>query len=428
MVKKFVVPLGGFYPGEAAIDVAVALARRIEGTVELLTVTPEGTETEERAALETIANRHAGVTIPRVVTDEGGITQAILHETDDPETMICVESAGRGALTELVEGSPSEDLIRGSRFPLVVVGPMAALRPEATDLAVALDGGSDAEAILPHAQALAEQLGLSLFLVQVVDPTPAARDETQPMAAYESNYLIGVARRLAPTKRAVNWDVLHGNDIIESLADFSRRPNVAMIAMATHGPRPLDRMLLGGVTFKLIKSTACPLLVWHPTLEEPRAITYRPDSGNASVRPLRRVVVGVGPGTPQAVVEWASEAAVARGAQLQIIHAWQYPYVVSTHGVVPPVGAPEGRDAQIDTVVARAAEVALRTDRELPVEVIVTTTSFPVEALLAASDGADLLVVGRHDQSALERFVMGSVSEACARRARCAVAVVPNMP
>jgi nucleotide-binding universal stress UspA family protein len=44
----------------------------------------------------------------------------------------------------------------------------------------------------------------------------------------------------------------------------------------------------------------------------------------------------------------------------------------------------------------------------------------------AAQWGADLIVVGAHGRSAIERFLLGSVSEAVARHAGCSVEIVRN--
>ena len=426
MIKKVVVPLGGFYPGEGSIELAHEFALRMGATVELLTVATEGTEQAELEALVDIADRHGGVATARVATERDSVAQTIVEETDDADTLVCVVSAGHNAMTVLIEGSPSEELVRSSRQPLVVVGPHATVRRTGTQLAVALDGTAEAEAILPHAQSLAAQLGLSLLLVQVVPPTGPSEASGPPAAAYESNYLINVAHRLDPTRRLVNWDTLHDDNVARALSDLSRRDDIAMIALATHGLHAIDRILLGATTFKLIKTAECPLYTWHPHTEDRRSITYRPAAYQDASKRAGKVVVGVSGTTSAAVIEWASNEAVSRNARLEIVHCWQYPYVVSMHGEVVPMATIEDRDEQIDRVVGRAAEVALAIDRDLPVDVVVTTTSFPIEALVDASDGAELLVVGRHEQSAVERFMLGSVSAACVRRSTCPVAVVPT--
>ena len=72
---------------------------------------------------------------------------------------------------------------------------------------------------------------------------------------------------------------------------------------------------------------------------------------------------------------------------------------------------------------ARAAAAALQ-DRGAPVTACVRQQA-PAEAILeqAREDGAELIVVGSHGMGAVERFLLGSVSERVARYAHCSVMV-----
>lgn len=48
----------------------------------------------------------------------------------------------------------------------------------------------------------------------------------------------------------------------------------------------------------------------------------------------------------------------------------------------------------------------------------------PAKALLEASKDADLLVVGSRGHGGVSGFLLGSVSQQCARHANCPVAIV----
>ena len=52
----------------------------------------------------------------------------------------------------------------------------------------------------------------------------------------------------------------------------------------------------------------------------------------------------------------------------------------------------------------------------------------PADALLKASAGCDLIVVGSHGRRGFDRLVMGSVAEAVARRATTSVLIVRPAP
>lgn len=138
------------------------------------------------------------------------------------------------------------------------------------------------------------------------------------------------------------------------------------------------------------------------------------------------VVVGVdGSGNASAALRWALDDARTHRRR---VHA------VLCYG--------EGGSHRHPTIPSMAAEQAERAERRLAViidtvasagdadvittEVVAVTTGGVDEALLAAAEGADLLVVGRSGKGRALRFALGSVSSRCVERATCPVVVVPD--
>ena len=86
-------------------------------------------------------------------------------------------------------------------------------------------------------------------------------------------------------------------------------------------------------------------------------------------------------------------------------------------------GAPEAARAAVEKAAAK-----LRSDegsRQLNVTAEILSGS-PKAVILEEAEafGADLIVVGSHGHGALERFLLGSVSQAVALHARCSVEIV----
>ncbi|MGC0400500.1 nucleotide-binding universal stress UspA family protein [Streptomyces sp. SAI-126] len=120
----------------------------------------------------------------------------------------------------------------------------------------------------------------------------------------------------------------------------------------------------------------------------------------------RHVAVGID-GSPEslAAAHWAAREALRRGAELQLVHAWQ------VH-VRPPANVPMGMTergwakqilAEASNSV-RAAHPALSiADRQVQ--------ESPVAALLEAAERADLLVLGSRGLSGVAGFLLGSVSQ-----------------
>lgn len=151
--------------------------------------------------------------------------------------------------------------------------------------------------------------------------------------------------------------------------------------------------------------------------EIPQVIRFaRPDGG---------VVVGDdGSEDAAQAVRYAFEEARRRGSVLHVLRAWS---IMST---ARPADVPAGFAATMQEYeeAARAEEAArishlLGTDLDVKVE-IHCVHSPAVQALLVASETADVLVVGSRGLGGFRSLVLGSVAEQCIRHASSPVVVV----
>lgn len=134
----------------------------------------------------------------------------------------------------------------------------------------------------------------------------------------------------------------------------------------------------------------------------------------------RRVVVGVdGSEGSQRALDWAAGEAARLGAVLEIHAAYGSGYVFLTPGDVKHV---------LDEILEKAtAQVAA-------VEPGLTTRGFghdgsAVAALVEATRGAELLVIGSRGLGGFRGLLLGSVSQQCALHAHCPVLIVrPTEP
>jgi nucleotide-binding universal stress UspA family protein len=137
-----------------------------------------------------------------------------------------------------------------------------------------------------------------------------------------------------------------------------------------------------------------------------------------------RIVVGVDSGNPEeadAALRFALDEAELRGADLDVVHAWTAPYVGPRTGVtVPRAELEHDASRSLDESLLRVLE-----GRQLHVPINARLVEAgPVEALVQAGEGADLLVVGCRGRGALASLVLGSVSRQVLRAAPCPVTVV----
>ncbi len=143
------------------------------------------------------------------------------------------------------------------------------------------------------------------------------------------------------------------------------------------------------------------------------------------VRPEGGVVVGDDGSEGAAhAVRFALEEARRRGTGLHVIRAWS---IMSTSR---PADVPAGFAASLAEYEAAAmAQEAARVDhllgedKDVPVEVH-CVHSPASEALIAASETADVIVVGSRGLGGFRSLVLGSVAEQCIRHASGPVIVV----
>lgn len=142
-----------------------------------------------------------------------------------------------------------------------------------------------------------------------------------------------------------------------------------------------------------------------------------------------RIVVGVdGSQGSKAALEWAVGEAQVRASSVHILVVWQYPRATSASAW--GLGMDPSPDVQ-DAVAAASAEVASRLGLTASAQGDAATTweaieGNPARALLAASEDADLLVVGSRGHGAFVGALLGSVSHQVVAHARCPVVVVPH--
>lgn len=112
---------------------------------------------------------------------------------------------------------------------------------------------------------------------------------------------------------------------------------------------------------------------------------------------------------------WAAQEARVRGAQLQVVYSTFYrPELLQSYE-----GVAADEQGILDRAVARAKTL------EPTLDVVgYQAGPPPARALLEASAGADLLVVGVRGLGGFQELLLGSVSQQCARHAPCPVAIV----
>lgn len=132
------------------------------------------------------------------------------------------------------------------------------------------------------------------------------------------------------------------------------------------------------------------------------------------------IVVGVDGSEPsKAALDWAIRQARLTGAEVLAVTAWAYPAGYGYPLILPPI---QWKRVATRVVTAAISEVAAGTgDVAVRHEVVKGSAA---HALLAASAGADLLVIGNRSHGGLAGALVGSAGQQCVRHATCPVAVI----
>lgn len=135
------------------------------------------------------------------------------------------------------------------------------------------------------------------------------------------------------------------------------------------------------------------------------------------------VVVGVdGSDCSRDALRFAVGEAQMRGAHLRIVSAWAVPSMAYSGGFAANVD-PDMFRKNMEGESARAVAFAREIAPGLEIEAT-TPNAQSAAALLAASEGAELLVVGSRGHGGFTRLLLGSVSEQLAHHAECPLAIV----
>lgn len=135
------------------------------------------------------------------------------------------------------------------------------------------------------------------------------------------------------------------------------------------------------------------------------------------------IVVGVDDSeSSHRALRWAVQEAARRQARLSIITAWTWDAV---EGTPMAMADPEAMQDIAERAQDNAVEEILAegpTPPEVLREVVQSTAA---EALIEASRGAELIVVGTHGRGPVRSFLLGSVSLSVIRHSDCPVVVMP---
>lgn len=200
--------------------------------------------------------------------------------------------------------------------------------------------------------------------------------------------------------------VVDSGPIVATIVDNSE--DAELVVIGTQGAGSMIALFLGSVAHGVAHRAPCPVVL----------IPNIPIGTD-----VERIVVGTdGSPSADAAVDWAVAEAGRWGADLTVVHAWDYPYLGPRTGTAEPSELMEldaARELADSVAALRARRPAMTTTVHAKLAKGATA-----DALIAAVPDCDLLVVGARGRGAFKSALLGSISSAVIHRATCPVAII----
>jgi nucleotide-binding universal stress UspA family protein len=290
MTRQILVPLDGTKEAESILSEVQRVAT-MRDQIHLLHLLPDipgpvGSDPMQGVALRDQAAAYLDVMRERWLFEQKGMNlvsagdpaEGILrHALEKNIDLIAMTTHGRVGVARYLFGSVAAAVVRMAQLPVLLTRPdilhhgrpiqrilvTVAGSETPKDLLVtvkALAGGGRTEIVLFHA------------VPHVQDPSPQWALET-PLSLHSrpEHYLQELADTLEE-QGLTAWPCVTSGDPVEQILEQARKLDVDIIALATHAPRGLERLLAGSVAERvLLKSPVSvllqkPLVVRHPAL------------------------------------------------------------------------------------------------------------------------------------------------------------------
>lgn len=219
---------------------------------------------------------------------------------------------------------------------------------------------------------------------------------------------------------AVEWSpAVAKGDPVDKIEEVCKQEDVDLVIAGSHGISGFKRFLMGTVIERMARGLTRPFLVIRPK----KHLMNLKEKDRFSVK---KVVVGcdISPDISPAL-EYTKYFAKTFNCEIHLLHTIESPV---NEDIVDNTGGPYEQVQQLLIHRLRDRLLTLYPDRSDEGDRVkaVVETGIPGESLIryAKEHAVDLMVVGIRRHGTLEKFLVGSTTEAVLRRSPCPVLIV----
>lgn len=271
------------------------------------------------------------------------------------------------------------------------------------------DGREETAVAIDHGLELAERFDASVHVFYVVDVREmetAPQSESTREAGEE--HVARVAEKARERDLSVETEVLKGTPS-EAIVDYVEEAEIDLVVGGTHGRTGFERYQAGSVAERVVRTCPVPLL------------TVPLESNGAPYYPYDDILLPTD-GSRGSIesIDWAMDVANAYDSTVHVLS------VVESTTIGFDIRSPlrgEQLQGYAEDVVADVLDAA----REAGVEATSTITDgAPLDEIRDAIDerDADLVVMGTHGRTDIDRYLLGSVAEKTVRKSPVPVMTV----
>ncbi|WP_457551059.1 universal stress protein [Desulfobacula sp.] len=323
------------------------------------------------------------------------------------------------------------------------------MRIEPKKIMCAIDFSNFTDIVLSYGKSLATEFGSTLCLCHIVSGTLMVSSLGHSYIDYtdiENDRIQSAKDQLGKMADKLDIDcdvIVSSGHAAEKINGIALKNNIDMVIAATHGGSGIKRFLIGSVTDRLVKIMQCPLLVL--SAREKNLVSQIGETIK-----LKKILVGYdfSPDSKLAF-DWALSLAQEFQTQLYLVHVIkpteQSEFSSSDYMKIYGSYDTHWGRSQYMNLHKKESEEYLKNKKDLvnrlekqlsdmvpedcrnwctPITIILEGEPYKKLIDYAAQKEMDMIVLGVHGHSLLEKFLVGSTTDRVISRAFCPVLAV----